>query len=115
MALAKKSSDRSSSSGSRGRKKLLLSGNNGRRTRLWRITRALLLLGLLGFFLGVAGGAGVFLYYTSDKSLPTIDRISDYHPKVTTRVLASDGQLIGEIFEERRTVVPKERIPRVVI
>src|SRR5262249_43473992 len=32
-----------------------------------------------------------------------------------TRVLASDGQLIGELFEERRTVVPRDRIPRVVI
>ena len=86
-----------------------------RARRIWRTTRTLLLLALIGGFLGVAAVAGVFLYYTRGESLPTIDSVSEYHPKVVTRVLASDGQLIGEIFEERRTVVPRERIPRVVI
>lgn len=61
------------------------------------------------------GVGSIFLYYTSDPALPTIDNISQYQPKVTTRVLAADGQLIGEIFEERRTVVPLEHIPRTVI
>ncbi len=89
--------------------------SNTRRQRIWRVTRTLLLFGLLGVFLSIAGVASLFLYYTRGESLPTIDRVSDYHPKVVTRVLASDGQLIGELFEERRTVVPKERIPRLVM
>lgn len=83
--------------------------------KVWRVTRTLLLLGLLGGFLALAGVAGLFLYYTRGESLPTIDRVSDYHPKVVTRVLANDGQLIGEIYEELRTVVPRERIPRLVM
>ncbi|MCS6913223.1 MAG: PBP1A family penicillin-binding protein [Myxococcales bacterium] len=65
-----------------------------------------LLVGLGTTVLGALLVGGMFLYYTSDPSLPTIDRVGDYRPKVTTRVLARDGQLIGEIFEERRTVVP---------
>ena len=73
------------------------------------------MLGFIAGLLAAIAGAAMFLYYTSDPSLPTIDRISDYHPKIVTRVLASDGQLIGELFEERRTVIPRERIPRIVI
>ena len=88
---------------------------SARIVRIWRILRIVGLLGLLGGFLGVSAVAGLFLYYTRGESLPTIDKISEYHPKVVTRVLASDGQLIGELFEERRTVVPIDRIPRHVI
>jgi penicillin-binding protein 1A len=76
--------------------------------------RLLLIIGVAGLVLGTATIAGAFLYYTSDPNLPTIDRAGDYRPKVVTRVLSHDGQLIGELFEERRTVVPRERIPRLV-
>lgn len=100
---------------SRRKNTLLLPGQSGRGARIWRIARTVLLLGMLAGFLGVAAVAALFLYYTSDPSLPTIDKTGDYHPKVVTRVLASDGQLIGEIFEERRTVIPRERLPRLVI
>jgi penicillin-binding protein 1A len=100
---------------SRRKATLLLPGQSGRGARVWRVLRTVLLIGLLGLSLGVAAVAGLFLYYTSDPSLPTIDKTGDYHPKVVTRVQAADGQLIGEIFEERRTVIPRERIPRLVI
>ena len=113
MSTSRKSKDSpppSSRSPQRGR------GKPGRTpSTLFRVVRTVVLLGLLGLFLGVAGIAGLFLYYTRGESLPTIDRVSDYHPKVVTRVLASDGQLIGELFEERRTVVPHDRIPRLVM
>ncbi len=116
MPSAKRPLDRSSAISGRPRSgKLLLPGQSGRGARVWAIVRKLLFLGLGLGFLAVAGAAAVFIYYTSDPALPTIDKISDYHPKLVTRVLASDGQLIGELFEERRTVVPRDRIPRVVI
>lgn len=94
------------------------SGGGGRWGRLRRslsVLRRVFLVSLVAGFLGVSLVAAIFLYYTRGESLPTIDKVSDYHPKVVTRVLASDGQLIGELFEERRTVVPRDRIPRVVI
>lgn len=125
MAASRKSPDPLPPSGrspKRARKKSLFSfaggGGTGRSRAIQvalRVTRVLFLLGLLGLFLGLAGVAGLFLYYTRGESLPTIDRVSDYHPKVVTRVLAQDGQLIGELFEERRTVVPRERVPRLVM
>ena len=125
MASSKRPHDRSSSGlgsaglggASRGPRsgRLLLPGQSGRGARAWALIRKLLFVGFVLGFVAVAGAAGVFIYYTSDKSLPTIDKISDYHPKLVTRVLASDGQLIGEIFEERRTVLPKDRLPRLLL
>ena len=108
--MAKRSPEKSSSRGG-----LLLPGQSRRASRIYRIVRTVVLLLLLLGCLAVSGVAALFLYYSSDPSLPTIDKIADYRPKVTTRVLASDGQLIGEIFEERRTVIPRERIPRVIV
>jgi penicillin-binding protein 1A len=72
-------------------------------------------VGLLLGTLGALAGLTVFLIYASDPDMPRIDRIGEYHPKVVTKIMSSDGELIGEIFEERRTVVPREKIPKVMI
>jgi penicillin-binding protein 1A len=66
---------------------------------------------------GLALCAGLGLVITlralrADPDLPRIRSLRDYHPRVVTRVLAADGSLVGEIFEERRTVVPFEKIPK---
>lgn len=81
----------------------------------WRLLGKLCLLGAVLGVCGVAVVAGLFLYYGSDPSLPRIDHIRDYRPKVVSKVLDRDGRLLGEIYEERRTVVPFERIPPVMI
>lgn len=62
--------------------------------------------GLIFLFLVVAGlGAlsGVFFAYASD--LPQITALDDYRPNTISRVLAADGQVIGEFAVERRVVV----------
>ncbi|MBU1879442.1 MAG: transglycosylase domain-containing protein, partial [Chloroflexi bacterium] len=65
---------------------------------------------------GAAAGAGVVWYYSRD--LPSIEELRQgpegYRARApqTTRIETSDGVLIGELFDERRTVVPFERIPR---
>src|SRR5262249_14190343 len=64
---------------------------------------------------GTVGLVVVFVVYGSDPDLPRIDHVADYHPKVVTKILSADGELIGELFEERRTVVPHEQIPPVMI
>jgi penicillin-binding protein 1A len=76
-------------------------------------------LKLLGIISGVlaaltlAIGLGVFVHYTSD--LPSLDSLSDYHPKEISRVYSDDGELIAQFYEERRTVVPYEKIPKPLI
>src|SRR5579859_5461085 len=80
----------------------------------FRWVRWAILLGVIGLVVGVVGGLGIFLYYGSDPELPHIDRVSDYHPKIVSKIYSSDGELVGEVFDERRTVVPIEKIPAVM-
>src|SRR5262249_8457769 len=55
----------------------------------------------------------VIWYYS--RELPSIDKLSDYHPKQVTVVLDDKGQRIGEILSttgQRRTFVPFDKIPK---
>lgn len=63
--------------------------------------------------LGAGGFAGMIAYYSRD--LPDVRQLREYRPAQVTRVVDRDGEVIGELFEERRTVVPLERIPRVLV
>ena len=47
--------------------------------------------------------------------LPSLQPLHDYSPAQTTRVLSHDGRLVGQLFRERRTVVPIENVPQHVI
>jgi penicillin-binding protein 1A len=104
-----------SSPGTKARTSSARSAARGRPPSVRRLLRWALLLALVLSAAGALLAVGLVLYYTADPALPTIDKAGDYRPKVMTRVLSRDGQLIGEIFEERRTVVPRSRIPQVVI
>lgn len=77
------------------------------RWRRWakRIALALLVCGLIG----VLGLAGIFWYYGRD--LPDVSALRDYAPPQTSRVVDRNGELIGEIFSERRTVIELSEIP----
>jgi penicillin-binding protein 1A len=62
---------------------------------------------------GAAGTAGMLWYFGRD--LPSTDLLASYEPPQTTRVVDRNGELLGEVFTERRTVVPMEKIPRVLV
>ena len=47
-------------------------------------------------------------------NLPDISDLSDYRPKLPMRVFSSDGVLIGEFGEERRSLTPIKEIPKVM-
>jgi penicillin-binding protein 1A len=47
--------------------------------------------------------SGVLFAYASD--LPRITALDNYHPNTITRVVARDGQVIGEFATERRVVI----------
>lgn len=68
-------------------------------------------LGALGLALaGVLAVVGVFWHYSRD--LPSVAELeSGYAPPQVTRILARDGTLLANLFTERRTVVPFERVP----
>ncbi len=73
----------------------------------WR--RLLLIGGVTGVVCAVLGAGA--LWWLIFRDLPEIYDLRDYRPKLITRIFASDGQLIGEISEERRVVVPIEEVP----
>jgi len=71
---------------------------------------------LLVFLLAVAGAlivgfTAVMVYPT----LPSLEALTDYRPKIPLRVYSADGRLIGEFGEERRAVVSLDQVPKNLI
>ncbi len=56
----------------------------------------------------ISGG----LYYRFSHGLPEIPRIEEYWPPIVTEIYTDDAVLAGEFYNERRKVVPYERIPK---
>lgn len=91
-------------------------GKAKQRRSWWR--RALLFLAILTavIVLGGGGAAGGMVWYYS-RDLPSLDELRQgpegYRARTpqTTRIVTSDGELVGELFNERRTVVEFEQIP----
>ncbi len=70
----------------------------------------LLLAGALAGVMIVAFAAAL-VYPT----LPSLDVLTNYQPKVPLRVYSADGKLIGEFGEERRAVVNIDQVPKPLI
>jgi penicillin-binding protein 1A len=48
-------------------------------------------------------------------TLPSLDALTNYQPKIPLRVYSADGRLIGEFGEERRAVVKISQVPTPLI
>jgi len=81
----------------------------------FRWVKRILFVGVLLALIGAGAATTVILIFASDPDLPRLGNVGDYHPKVISRVMSADGEVIGEIFEERRTLVPRDKIPPVMI
>jgi penicillin-binding protein 1A len=78
-----------------------------------RLLKLGLWLGLAGAVVG-AGALGVgYLWFSHD--LPTFERLEDYDPPQVTRLLDDSGTPFAEFYIERRTLVPREHIPDVIV
>ena len=62
----------------------------------------------------VAAGVGALTVVLLWPSLPSLDVLTDYRPKVPLRVYSAEGDLIGEFGEEKRAVVKIKDVPRVM-
>jgi penicillin-binding protein 1A len=71
---------------------------------------------LLAVTLGVVAllGATGYIFYLMAR-LPRVDRLADYKPPIVSQVFGDDGSLVGEFYQERRIVVPVEKMPRKLI
>ena len=69
----------------------------------------LVVAGFLGLLMVIAVALAV-----AYPNLPDISDLLDYRPKLPMRVYSSDGVLIGEFGEERRSLTPIKDIPKVM-
>ncbi len=87
--------------------------NQPKKFPLAMLTRVLLALGALGLLLAIIVPVGAYFYLS--ESLPRVDTLADYRPPIITRVLSDEGEVIAELFEERRIVVPVSKMPMQLI
>ncbi|MBW2506038.1 MAG: transglycosylase domain-containing protein, partial [Deltaproteobacteria bacterium] len=66
----------------------------------------------MGFVLTVFISFTLYLFILLD--IPNLKSIRDYEPKMTTLLLASDHQVVKEIFEENRRVVTMRKMPELL-
>ncbi|MBT9612376.1 MAG: penicillin-binding protein 1A [Burkholderiales bacterium] len=78
--------------------------------RWWLLPLKLAML-LVAIFVFVAALASVLVYPT----LPSLESLTDYQPKLPLRIYTADGALLGEFGEERRSVVKIETVPKKLI
>ncbi|NOK33914.1 PBP1A family penicillin-binding protein [Corallococcus exercitus] len=94
----------------RSRSKLVLDGVPPKRNILVRLMKLAAVLGLMGATAAVLAVVGA--YYIFSDGLPAIPKVDEYWPPIVTEVYTDDAVLAGEFYNERRKVVPYERIPK---
>jgi penicillin-binding protein 1A len=67
-----------------------------------------------GLVIVAALALGGYIWSLS-RGLPSVDQLKNYQPPVTTRVYASNGDLLGEYARERRFFVPVAFVPKLVV
>jgi penicillin-binding protein 1A len=71
---------------------------------------------VLGFVLAIIGIIALWLYFAAlGRTVPSIAKLKQYEPPITSRVHAGDGTLIAEFADQHRVFVPYESIPTHVV
>jgi len=79
------------------------------------LKRWLLYTGSVVLGLAVVGALlGAFVFALLWPTLPPLDALTDYQPKIPLRVLSAEGDLLGEFGEERRAIVRIGEVPDVM-
>ena len=78
--------------------------------RWWWFPIKLLVLGV-----GLVALVGVLAAVLVYPSLPGLEVLTDYKPKIPLRVYTGDGALIGEFGEERRSLVKIDAVPKPMV
>ncbi len=74
-----------------------------------RWAKIVLALGITGFIAGTALVVSLVIWASND--LPSLDRIAEYQPALSTSILARDGTIVGEIYDERRYLIELNQLP----
>lgn len=86
-------------------------GRGARPRRTWVMRALLLIMGALV----VGAVVAVVAISLIARDLPTLRTLGDYHPPQATVVFGVHGEVVARFADERRTVVPYARVPRVMV
>src|SRR5262245_19707957 len=76
------------------------------------LKRWLLYLGSVLLGLAVVGGLlAAFVLALLYPTLPSLETLTDYQPKIPLRIVSAEGELLGEFGEERRLIVTIAEVP----
>lgn len=64
-------------------------------------------------FLGLCAGA--YFWYVWSSNLPYIGSVKEYRPPIITEIFSDDGEVIGRLWEEKRTILPLDQMPKHLI
>ena len=67
-------------------------------------------LGVLVGFICTTGAIVAVIHLAKD--LPDLEQLKQYEPRLTTRILDRNDEVIAELYSQRRLMVPLDRIPR---
>jgi len=57
---------------------------------------------------------GAFVFALLYPTLPSLETLTDYQPKIPLRIVSAEGELLGEFGEERRAFVRIKDVPQVM-
>ena len=79
------------------------------------LKRWLLYVGSVLLGLGVVGALlGAFVLALLYPTLPSLETLTDYQPKIPLRIVSAEGDLLGEFGEERRAIIGIADVPDVM-
>ena len=79
------------------------------------LKRWLLYVGSVALGLALVGSLlGAFVLALLYPTLPSLETLTDYRPKIPLRVVSAEGELLGEFGEERRAVIKIAEVPDVM-
>ncbi|GIR23237.1 hypothetical protein CM15mP37_07420 [bacterium] len=60
----------------------------------------------------MVGLAGIFTYiFLMSRDLPSLDQLENYDPDLVTRIYSSDGEILDELYLEKRIFTSLDQIP----
>ncbi|MFP4497713.1 MAG: transglycosylase domain-containing protein, partial [Vulcanimicrobiota bacterium] len=81
-----------------------------------RIIRWFVLIPLILIAIGVCGASVAFVIFAeASKDLPNVEKLKFYAPSETTKIYASDGELLATLYKENREWVSYDKIPKHMI
>lgn len=81
------------------------------RTQRWLWIGGITALSLVAF----VGVSGALVLWYAGRGLPSADSLRKYEFPQTTRMYDVHGEVVAEMFSERRTVVSMQKVPRVLV